>query len=148
MNIKHINRVIASIKGEVKRTEDLGLNMNAFITDKGPSLRDHSGRNCGTTACIAGHAYVLAHGSRKPNTAARNRPSSNIIIPEARKYLDLDNHTTHNLFYGVGAGKSLRNITAEEVIITLEILKETGEVDWSHTHHPVTRKGRRGRSVP
>lgn len=134
MNIKHIDRVIASIKGEVKRTEDLGLNMDAFIADKGPSFEDHSGRDCGTTACIAGHAYVLAHGSRKPNTAARNCPGSSVIIPEARKYLDLDDHNARDLFYGVGAGKSLRNITAEEVIITLEILKETGEVDWSHTH--------------
>lgn len=119
-NAEHINQVIASIKGEIGNT---GFNMGDFITDDEPDL---SGRSCGTVACIAGHAYILA---------TKNEPRSGFlksyeVETEAIVFLGLEDVDSDDLFYGHGSTAPLSKITPEQAIRTLEHLRDTGEVSW------------------
>lgn len=125
-NKRNINRVIASIKGEIKATEQIGFNMEDFVTD---TSGDRSGRHCGTVACIAGHAHILKT-KEDPKTCffAAGR-----IVESGKEYLKLSYEDAEELFYANALqedGQSLDDITPEQAIRTLEHLRDTGEVDW------------------
>lgn len=76
---------------------------------------------CGTPGCLSGHIQAGGDG---------------FIVndKEALKWLGLEpkseNH--YDLFYPASCN-SWSDITIEEAIITLEKLRDTGYVDWSHS---------------
>lgn len=116
MNRKHIKRLIDALEaGPVKRKgKDIGFNMAEWC---GKGQDDKTGHNCGTTACIAGYANILARKSASNSDAAR-------------AWLGLDQDIAGDLF--VPTGFPLGRISLPQAIITLKNLLATGKVDWSH----------------
>lgn len=127
-NKRNINRVIASIKGEIKATEKLGFNMGGYIES---AVEDMTGRHCGTVACIAGHAHVLKTRADFEDMGKYQSDWGGSEVEEnAMEYLGIDSSKAPSLFYGYGSGGSMDDITPEQAIRTLERLRDTGEVSW------------------
>lgn len=122
-NAENINRVIASIKGEIEATKEIGFNMGDYVTK---DAYDLSGRSCGTVACIAGHAYSIVKNG-VVDTEVAWREAEDV----GAEFLDLGMSDADALFYGYGASCPLDAITPQKAIRTLEHLRDTGEVDWT-----------------
>lgn len=80
-------------------------------------------RSCGTTACIAGHAIILA-GLAGSSEAIEDLPS---FSGPAREWLELNDWNASELFYG-GIDELATAPMAARVV---RHLASTGEVDWS-----------------
>lgn len=94
---------------------------------------------CGTPACVAGHAALLADPVRFWSNAGPVDeaiwPFRSMISFVAARWLGLDHWTADQLFHGAdknGAVSFFENITLPEAIETLRRLRATGQVDWSH----------------
>lgn len=88
---------------------------------------------CGTVACIAGHAFIMAFGER-------DLLRSNNINARAQEFLGLSLSDALDLFVPVLVKDSKGNfhpiidekgIGPEHAVKVLEHLLETGTVDWS-----------------
>lgn len=132
-NAEHINQVIASIRGEMEVTKNVGFQMEDYICpndDNCPIGYDTTGRNCGTVACIAGHAHLIANDGRTWGSGGE-------VHSSGQHFLELDNEDANNLFYAWGARdengnlRDMRKIPPDRAIRTLEHLRDTGEVDWN-----------------
>lgn len=80
-------------------------------------------RGCGTTACVAGHAIILAGLAGSPE-AIEDLPR---FSTTAQEWLELDDEDANELFYG-GIGVLATAPMAARVV---RRLAQTGEVDWS-----------------
>jgi hypothetical protein len=131
LNVDAINNVIASIRGELEVTKDIGFNMDYPLSSVGAlsalgdyKIPDHSSRGCGTVACIAGHAAVLALNGGRP----LNKWD---VFDIASDYLGIRRLDQNELFYAYSLPNgSLGKIHPEQAIRALEILRDTGEIDW------------------
>lgn len=138
MNVDRINQVIASIKGEIARTEKLGFNMNFFLKKaEDEESVDLTGRSCGIIACIAGHAYAVLRDNESPEDIDPANSTEYWDIPHvAQLWLDISPEDADLLFYAqgehghVGSVILLEDITPALAIRTLEHLRDTGKVDW------------------
>lgn len=121
-----IDQIIASIKGEIELTKNVGFNMRDFFGNTYSKDDDKSGRNCGTIACIAGHAHLLADG-----TDYLQSPNTSWMV--AKEFLDLTGTKANDLFYGHcrNGNVDLNEVKPEHAIEVLEELKKTGDVNWS-----------------
>ena len=121
MNVENIRRVADAIeKHEIK---DLGFNMRVY----GSSVfkwADHTGRGCGTTACIAGWAAIIG-GFRSPETI-RDRDGF-VISKFAQDFLDIGSYEESELFE---PDVNREEISAEQAVRTLRHLADTGRVEW------------------
>ncbi|SOC90047.1 hypothetical protein SAMN05216358_0066 [Rhizobium sp. AN5] len=127
VNVPNIERVIASIKGELPETQTLGFNMNSYVDPVSLANPDLSGRDCEWTGCIAGHAYLLEIGC--PFTQAESEDTEE-IEEIAQHYLGLSREQADNLFFDLPAHLKLARLPASVAIETLERLAATGKVDW------------------
>ena len=117
---------IQKLIDHLKSCTDLGFNMNYLhATDAPPflSIDDHSGHNCGTVACLAGHIY---HMCPELEGGEWDAPA---------EWLGLSSLDAYRLFFGIipdrpEEGVPLTDITLEQALIVLEHLKATGEVRW------------------
>jgi len=127
VNKAAIDKVIASIRGEVERTKDLGFNMG-FAVENGET--DRTKRGCGTVACIAGHTYVNKVG-RSPSRVADNYNWSE-LFDTAQEELGLTGEQRAQLFFAENTKyyDNLEAITPGQAIRTLEHLRDTGRVSW------------------
>ena len=115
----------------------LGFNMGPFFVpaaerdDEGyHEAPDRSGHNCGTVACIAGHAIVLKNNIM--NEPKRTEELGSDFLSEAAAYLGLDYPgNAQELFFAEGSGQYRDNIGAEQAVRTLRHLAATGTVDWT-----------------
>lgn len=132
MNVENILKVADAI--EQHSIPDLGFNMSGYIARRG--VRDQSGHNCQTTACIAGYAAVLS-GAVKPDEvdADAHEPGA--------AFLGLAGEAADSLFfarnhpqYRSRGSRLWERITAPEAIAVLRHLAATGEVDWSISSLP------------
>lgn len=114
MNKENIQQVIDVLKSE-EGLEGVTFDMATFYGED---------EVCGTVACIAGHAALLAD----PNafTPRRARPAYDI----ARSWLDISVEQADKLFYALNFPGSIFDITKAQAIAALEHLRDTGEVDW------------------
>lgn len=90
---------------------------------------------CGTPACMAGHAALLADPVRFWNGSLLEDFGAIKIPFLAARWLGIDAETSHRLFHGIDAFGSIfefEHITIDEGIETLRRLRATGRVDWSH----------------
>lgn len=127
VNVPNIERVIASIRGEVVETEDLGFNMGGYVYPTGAAVTDHSARNCNWVADIAGHAFILSSGFDY-REAQGEHPDD--IEAEAAEYLGISPTSAPGLFYDLPAHIDLANLPASVAIRALEQVKATGKVSW------------------
>ena len=129
MNTDNINLVIASIRGEIEATKTAGFNMNHFVADTSHDVEDMTGRDCGTIACIAGHAYLLDKQA-SPNAEAHAYRATTSYLDVGAEFLGItDSDDAERLFYGSNYDR-LEDITPEQAITVLEHLRDTGNVNW------------------
>lgn len=120
MNVENIDKVIEAIR----RQELARFDMGTF----GDADQNHP---CGTCACIGGFAYMLS-ANKTFHMFGATREALDEVITKAAAYLGLDADTADILFHPDADGRSWGTLTSEEAIETLEKLKLTGAVDWSH----------------
>jgi hypothetical protein len=110
MNVENILAVADAI--EAGSIPDLGFDMHDYI----------SLRHCGTTACIAGWAAIVAGGGNVPLDGFMPDPHG-----DAQTYFGLDPHDSSSLFLPLeGAFVA----TPAQAVRCLRHLAATGEVDW------------------
>lgn len=104
VNKANINKVIAAI-----RDEDNHFDMSEWTTD------------CGTAACIGGHCDAIGGYTIEPGDIGRG----------AAEWLGIKETQFYVLFYmaDLAVDKVPNRLQA---ITTLENLRDTGKVDWSH----------------
>ena len=127
VNVPNIERVIASIKGELPETRELGFNMGAYVYPSGEALPDHSGRNLPWVACVGGHAYILEIGCSFQQAKDEDPDEIEEI---AQLYLGLSHEQADALFFDLPVGLTLAWIPLDHVVEVLERLIRTGEVLW------------------
>ena len=98
------------------------LQLANYIEQLEPKEYDQSCfvHDCGTPACIAGHAIDLA-----------GQWSYNAAVWDAVEWLGLDNDQGHALFDPIPLSPDDKDPTTQDAAATLRHLAETGEVDWS-----------------
>lgn len=127
----NVSRLIEVLKGELSVFgEVIGFNMGTYVgsRDQHADLIDHRHGVCRTVACLAGSAFLLATGAPS-SRAVQTDPDE--IERVAREFLGIDEDTASCLFYDLPDEVDLSMVTTEEAIACLEILKDTGRVDWS-----------------
>jgi hypothetical protein len=88
--------------------------------------------NCGTVACIAGHAAIMAHPEAPTNAFDMESYGGEDLHTIATTYLGLTELQASELFtprYN-GTRVDYAIVTAEQAAAVLENLIETGEVTW------------------
>ncbi len=98
----------------------VGFNMHGW---KSTTSKDQTGHNCGTTACIAGWAYLVAGHTPKQLSKA----SSNEIVRTARIFLGLNMVEREHLFIPVCERDA---ITPQSAIATLRLAAVTKRIEW------------------
>lgn len=129
-NKANIGKVIDAILNE--SVNGVGFNMSTFgARTSGGDYTDHSGRGCGTVACIAGWARALRNGANADEVSDQ---WSSISIDDGweleANWLGLSHRQGELLFLGLGCGSMLEDITLEQAVGTLCHLADTGEVNW------------------
>jgi hypothetical protein len=127
VSVPNIERVIASIKGELPETQHLGFNMGGYVSRTSFNLPDHSGRNCAWVGCIAGHAYTLSTGEL-PDTVANTLPDP--IDKIAGEFLQIDENQARELFFDLPSFITLAFVPQSVALEVLERLKEAGTIEW------------------
>ena len=132
MNKQNLQTLIIHLKTQTT----YGFNMSYYVAQNA-TLPDNSPNNCGTVACIAGHAYHLAQNYDLNLKGATDREI--LMMGVARDWLGITQNQSYQLFWGElpedekGCRKQIpmNNITLDQALKVLEHLKTTGEVDWS-----------------
>lgn len=122
MNKKNIKKLINRLR-YMKRTTakpQVGFNMSTYIERGG--CPDKSGHDCGTVACLAGHATLLAGETNYNKIDA-------YAYDTGKTYLGLTEAQADALFLPDTAPWAA--ITLDHAIGTLEHLLEAGEVTWT-----------------
>lgn len=122
MNIGNILKVADAI--EHASVPDVGFNMMGWVTEADEDTPDRSGKNCGTVACVAGWATIIAVG--------KENVSQPWVVGAA--FLGLDTEAANNLFvpnYDTDSPRhAMTHATAIDAVRVLRILAITGKVDW------------------
>jgi hypothetical protein len=92
--------------------DEEGFNMGNFV------------RGCGTPSCIAGWVVFWEEAC-----SPEDLPTFN-VEGVAREALGLTEDQSEDLFYGIGAGCLLAEITPQRAARAMRSLANTGEVDW------------------
>lgn len=114
VNAENILKVADAI--EQHSIPDLGFNMGVVHGNANPGLRDLSGHNCGTVACIAGWTHQVF------------KTGGHTISP-AGYVLGLNEQESEALFLPEGWADD--EIGPQQAVRTLRHLAATGEVDWT-----------------
>ena len=116
----------------------LGFNMGPFFSPAEERVYgsiDQSGHDCGTVACIAGHAAVLMCGVKvePQSTAEADEVFDGVFLREAAGWLGLahGSEKTKDLFFAYSSGCDRCSISADQAVRTLRHLVATGNVDWT-----------------
>ena len=130
VNKLNIDLVIQSIRGAImKEDERVGFSMNTYCSDPEALVVDMTGQGCGTVACVAGHAYLLA---KQNGTAKAKATDCDEIEDVAAAFLGIEGDDAAHLFYDLPVEIDLQKVTPEMAIKTLTRLAETGQVEWKH----------------
>lgn len=117
---------VAECIGTATCDVNLGFNMGAFVAKWASGAFDKSGRECGTTACIAG--WTRRVRTKKPVRAV---PTGNFDWRKEGAWLGLSEAEAHDLFCAEDeAYGRLDDITPSQAVSCLRHLAETGKVDW------------------
>jgi len=105
----------------------------ALLKKAGASHFNMDVEHCGSAGCIVGFANAVSEGYRTlPDADDRWLGDST----SARYFLDLSREESLDLFYPRSGENDMiiiyREVTHLDAIKTLEKLRDTGKVDWSH----------------
>lgn len=125
MNVDNIRRLAARLR-EPDAAAHFDLSDWISVQDDGIDMTlGQAINNCGTVACIAGWACVLANPELSVSDA--DEPAGFNIMDTARDFLGLDPFEAHSLFVPTG---HVYAATAAQAADVLDHLAETGEVVW------------------
>ena len=126
MNVTNLQKLIDLFEGKTT-IKGLGFDMSVYC---------HQDNECGTVACIAGHAMLLG---RRYKTAPKDDRVNDIdygAFDYAQEWLDLSFSEANMLFHGETPDDEhipMATINTEHVVKVLKHLLRTGEVDWRIT---------------
>ena len=104
--------------------EQVGFNMQCLLEK---DTRDYRREECGTVACIAGHAALMSGAPVNANTDWMK------VIEPARIYLGLTDEQAERLFLtDVPVGTIPSTITPKTAAKVIARFVETGKVQWPH----------------
>ena len=128
MNTERIDELIEHIADLPINEPVVGFNMTTVAYATLPNHRTHdtSGWNCGTTACIAGHALLL----KGDNINRLIWTDAGVLMEEAREWLGLDHDQANVLFADRPYGVAMSSVNPGMALRTLRHLRETGVVNW------------------
>lgn len=120
LNIENAQKLVDHLKALPTASDvSVGFEMGTFY---GPPWRggDHSGHECGTVACIAGHAVLLA-GRYDAATQTIDEGGKGWAAC-AQNWLGLTVQVADNLFFGYFSNLPIHKITLDEAVEELERL--------------------------
>lgn len=135
MNVKNMRKLRARLRS---RKNPVGFNMTNWFQHRNRSLVTPAGicraaeqHACGTVACLAGHAALLAwqSGDVPKNPDAR-------VYFVARDWLGMEDEEVQDLFYGCWPavrGVYIGDITEDQAIAELTRLIEAEIMTWTRT---------------
>lgn len=123
-NVNNINTVIAAISAAGKNPHQPGVGFSMEFHYHSPiRVSDTSGFRCKTVACICGWTNLVSghHSASDDDHAA--------------EFLGIGYEQGQRLFYPDWAGREDPTVhpytaTPEQAIAVLEILRDTGDIDW------------------
>lgn len=132
--IAHLEEVVAAgDKGWLDPTtgQRAGFFMGSWVCTLPPE------HECGTAACMAGHAALLADPVRFWHFVAHQREKQLLrdVATIAQRWLGISGDEAYGLFHASdenGAVYHFERVTAAEAVETLRRFRDTGRVDWSH----------------
>lgn len=136
LNIPLIKRIIAAISREAETERGIGFNMASWInlSEDSYSEVDKTGASCGTVACIGGWTMVLANDLSDEKIRSGDFGINDTGgFDVAAGILGMNSMDADRLF--MGGSYELGDITPTQAIRALNILMETGEVDWTCAIH-------------
>ena len=125
MNTEKINRLIVALK-ESEFLDSIEYNSQELTSDLRVFNMNHYYHECGTPSCIAGWAAHLAN----PNFEYHWRKLTE-LKDAAAAYIGIENLSDICELFTPDC-VDLYEVTPEEAIKTLEKLRDTGRVNWSH----------------
>lgn len=140
MNKKNLQALIDQLESEKGAKRGIGFNMGTFLAGDKVDTSEESGGDmfnrynpCGTVACIAGHAAIMAKPHRSiqrlyDDEYTNGRPD---IQDLAKDWLGLDSDQAKYLFYAENSDIYISNLTLLDALTVLKKLRDTGEVDWT-----------------
>jgi hypothetical protein len=127
MNRENILKVADAIENAtLAKEQGLGFNMLDFFAEDryDPTGHDHTGHECGTTACIAGWTVAMEVGKKIQNMTTTE------IRTTAQRILGLSDSEVSDLFYAYGSLRFIGHIKPKEAATVLRHFAKTGYVDW------------------
>lgn len=108
------------------RDPGVGFNMDDWIGDK-PSVCDLHEGFCGTSACLAGHVWLLHHPEYRTHADIEREGID--VCQEATELLDLDYEEANHMFYGAWRRTwRMDGVPIHEAIEYLDAVLEAEEV--------------------
>lgn len=120
MNTERIFQVADAIERAIYGNK-LGFNMHATVEKSYP---DHSGRGCGTVACIAGWARVIMENGRIAPGGYGG------VLDPAQHWLGLTASQAHRLFAPTNVSGDPYNATDKQAVWLLRNFALNGNIDW------------------
>lgn len=136
MNTENIDKLIAHLRMVPKSSFSMYTFREGNISPSKKEIQGlQEGHTCGTVACIAGHADLLVALEKNWDRAkyARSPLFGEVTSPKerAQQWLGLTNEQTRQLFLSW----DWPDPSIHDAIVTLEYLKETGEVSWTRARN-------------
>lgn len=137
MNIDNINRVIEALEREREAKHETFMmgGFSYYIGSDDGEARDGRYHGCNTALCIAGWANTLQMSERTKRSSRFSGASTN--FERAQRWLGLREEQAWKLFYMGGSIMRLSEfdylpaaLRYHAGIRVLQILRETGKVDW------------------
>jgi hypothetical protein len=122
---------LADILGQDEHVQSLGIGFD--ITKYfGTGDCEHE---CGTVACIAGHAYIMQlqeDGICNEEIRRAMYRDEGHIPEKAQEYLGLTDEQSFDLFLGYISKEHLGGITSRKAATVIRRFVETGKVEWRY----------------
>jgi hypothetical protein len=128
MNVENIRALAARLRAPATQGHfNMGIYFNFNGEENRYSTVAQDIHTCGTTACIAGFAYIMAKPDGPSYEADRNWNFTDFRGREiAKSWLGITETQAFNLF----ESNARLDITPEQAAQVLDRLAETGEVSW------------------
>lgn len=128
MNVENVDKLIRHLES-LQDSSLVGFNMGTYLQE--PNAGAFADDDCGTTACLAGHAVIMeADPAELSHMNVHMFYMEHDFAMEARNILDLNIDEAEGLFYGEGYDY---RATLLEAIDVLRVFRQTGIIDWSET---------------
>lgn len=142
VNVANINRLIEALRTGELADRGIGFNMKEWFSE---GRIDHTGKGCGTVACMGGTAQILQALDNGGDLEFTKLPVEEWYFGHlplrmsASRWLGLNEHEGEHLF-SPRVDKLWDTITVPEAIRALEILRDEKLIHWERAIQEVRRR--------